>query len=553
MIDLRGRHKTTGLACALFVAGCLPGYAQAVQEPSKSSQEALLLYGDAANFQNNGAFELAAEEWEKFLKKFPEDHLAAQAQHHLGTCQLQLKRYDKAAAAFQTLIAKHPRFDSIQEAYLNLGWAQLKADRFADAGATLTTLIDNYPDHTLLPDGRLARAMCRRQGGEFAGALEDLDAYLATNPALNDRCDALYERGLTQVALKKFSEATATFSELLKADEQYPQADRVLYELAWATKSLEGAAAQSTAMAHFARLAASYPDSPLAAEANFHVGEMHYQKQEFAEAAQAFAAAKPQAKSDELREKTLYKLGWCQFRQKAYDAARASFDELAQKQPPGPLRADAAFMKAECLFRAEKYTEALPAYQEAQAAPPRAPATRSLALLHGGQAAVQVQKWDAALQLLQQIPRQFPDSPLLPEAYYELGAARQGLGQVDEALQAYEEAARLSRAAVGARARFMIGEIYFERKDHPAAIRQFLRVILGYGGEQAVDEVKPWQAKAGFEAGRCAEVQIPQAQPGERSRLLAEAKKHYQYVVDRHPQDELSPKAQQRLAVLSKL
>src|SRR4051812_25661366 len=65
-----------------------------------SSSEAVLAYRDAANFQNNGAFDIAAEEWQNFLKRFPNDPLAAKAQHYLGVCQLQLKQHEAAAASF---------------------------------------------------------------------------------------------------------------------------------------------------------------------------------------------------------------------------------------------------------------------------------------------------------------------------------------------------------------------------------------------------------------------------------------------------------------------
>jgi hypothetical protein len=60
---------------------------------ANSSPEALNTYTDAANFQNNSAFDLAAEEWARFLERFADDPLASKAQHYLGVCQLQLKYY----------------------------------------------------------------------------------------------------------------------------------------------------------------------------------------------------------------------------------------------------------------------------------------------------------------------------------------------------------------------------------------------------------------------------------------------------------------------------
>ena len=100
---------------------------------AKSSPEALQIYSDAANFQNNGAFDLAVEEWSKFVEQFPDDPLAAKAQHYLGVCQNQLKKFDKAIEAWEKVIADHPKFELRQDAYLNLGSGQFALAQGGDA------------------------------------------------------------------------------------------------------------------------------------------------------------------------------------------------------------------------------------------------------------------------------------------------------------------------------------------------------------------------------------------------------------------------------------
>ena len=71
------------LGCVWLLATCgLSVLAQekgdAKKAEAKSPPEALNLFADAASFQNNGAFELAVDEWEKFLKQFPNDPLVNQ-------------------------------------------------------------------------------------------------------------------------------------------------------------------------------------------------------------------------------------------------------------------------------------------------------------------------------------------------------------------------------------------------------------------------------------------------------------------------------------------
>jgi len=176
-----------------------------------------------------------------------------------------------------------------------------------------------------------------------------------------------------------------------------------------------------------------------------------------------------------------------------------------------------------------------------------------LLLLHGGQSAAQLEDWPQASEFLEAVPDKYPMSPLLAEVLFERGRVRQNLDRLDPALEDFNRAATLSRTAVGARSRFMIGEIEFQKKQYEAAITTFRKVMYGYGGEKAMDEIKPWQAVSGFEAGRCAETQIRAANAQARPGLIADAKKFYTFVAEKHPASEYAPKAKERLAELGRL
>ena len=99
------------------------GFAQD-NDADESTPEALNVYSDAANFQNNGEYALGAEEWEKFLKLYPKDPLAKKARHYCGVCYLQLKAFDKAASHFEVVLKDDPKFELAEDAYLNLGWCR---------------------------------------------------------------------------------------------------------------------------------------------------------------------------------------------------------------------------------------------------------------------------------------------------------------------------------------------------------------------------------------------------------------------------------------------
>ncbi|MGI8981344.1 MAG: tetratricopeptide repeat protein [Pirellulaceae bacterium] len=514
----------------------------------RQTDEALLLVARAQKKLNKPEAKATIA---KLIADFPSSSLLDQAHYRLGEFAYGADDFKTALEEYEVVITKTPDSAFAPYALYGKAWSQLKTKQFAPAAEAFTALLTKYPQHQLVTDSYLGRAMSRRQAGQLPGAIEDLDAYLKSNPDAEKKSDALYEKGLALVALKKHPEALTTFDTLLKDNAKYAGADKVLYEAGWAVKSQEK---HAEAVPYFARLAKEHPASPLAAEALFHVGEDQYDKKAYAEAAASYAACAGKNPAGDLGEKSLYKLGWAHFQQKQYAEAQKQFETQTASYAQGPLAGDAVFMKAECLFRQEKYKDALPAYETATKVKASAPAMEVLTLLHGGQSAGQVKEWEKGIEMLSQVIKKFPESPLVPEATYELAWARQNTGKVDEALKDYETVATKSRDQVGARARFMMGEVYFEKKQHAEAVREFQRAMFGYGGETAAAETKNWQAKSGFEAGRCTEVRIgAEKDATAKTKLIADAKRFYTFLVEKHPTHELAAEAMKRLDVLAKL
>src|SRR6188474_3501370 len=83
----------------------------------QSSDAAILQYRAAVAFHNKQQYDFAVDEWKRFLEKFPDDPLAAKAQHYAGVCYLQLKKPEEAIAAFERLTSKFPAFDLLDQAY----------------------------------------------------------------------------------------------------------------------------------------------------------------------------------------------------------------------------------------------------------------------------------------------------------------------------------------------------------------------------------------------------------------------------------------------------
>jgi len=490
----------------------------------KQADETLLALSVA--LQQSGDIPGARGRLEQFAKQYPKSRALDRAHFRLGELAYAMGDWPAAAREYKLTVDSFPQSSVAPQAAYGLAWTELSQQNFAGATKALDGLIAG--GGPLAGKARYARGFARQQQKEYAAAIEDMQAFLKASPEKPEKSEAQYILAVCQAAIGKPAEAESTLRALLQDDSTYPGADKAHYELAWALDSQDKKPAAAEV---FTRLAREHADSPFAAEASYYVGELEYRDQKFAEAAKAYHDAMQKAGKTELGEKAAHKLGWAYYRQGEFDNARKTFDYQRSQFPQSPLVGDADFMMAESLFKLGKYKEALATYQQVKN--PAGKDFAVLALLHAGQAAGQLKEWDRSLQLLERAAKDFPDSEYLPEILYEEGWAKQAQGKLDDATGLYESVTTKSDAEIAARARFMIGEICFEKKDHAGAVKHFFKTAFGYGYPR-------WQAAAHYEAGRCFEV----------LNKIDQARKSYQEVVDKHPTSEQAEPARKRLAAI---
>jgi len=437
--------------------------------------------------------------------------------------------YQGAAAAHQKVVDGWPQSPLVPYALHELGCAKMDLGDNAAAEQVFTVLLEKHPEHELARTGRLSRGMARRRLQKYAPAIEDLQAFLAANPAPPEKSNARYLVGLCQMGLQQHGPAVATFQALLQDDPQYANADDALYQLAWALK-LSGK--EADAAKSFQQLATTHLQSARTPEAYFHVGEHLYATKDYKEAAVAYYKAMQKAGKSEMDEKAAHKLAWAYYHQDQFNDARKTFRYQLTRYPEGTLAADAAFMEAECAFKQGQFEEALAAFEQVKELANED--FEMLRLLHAAQAAAQLEQWGKSLQWLKQFTDRFPNSPYAAEAFCEQGWAHQNLEELDEAIKLYEKAIGTSDGEMAARSQFLIGEIQFQLKDHKAAIKSYFKVMYGYS-------YPTWQAEATFEAARCFEVL---ERPDQAVKLYGE-------LIEKYPASPRVPLARQKLEELT--
>lgn len=493
---------------------------------------------------------------ERLLKEFPDSKLRTQAELRLGQISASIEDYPSALLWYDRVLTESVDPAVTDFVRYDKAFVLIQMDRFPEALAILQSVTNSTKNTSLLAECVIAKAICLRRTKKAAEAIAILEPLSTRELPSSAQSKILYELGLAYSDRKQNDRAILVLTDLVEKFPQYPLLERACFELAWAHKSGGNVAQAKT---WFQRIIDEYPDSSLAAEAYFHVGQTEFENSRYESAIKAYTVAATKNADPKIMEQSLYKLGLSQFQQRDYLNASTQFQKQIKSFPNGPLSIDARLMLAECSFKLEQFATAWPQYEQARKSLEVLPddsiisdQVRTLIYLHGAQTARELKKWNDVDRWVSRLLEELPESNYRMVAIYEQAFARQNLKRVDSAIELYEEVAETERNALGIRARFMIGEAYFADRNFAKAVAEFQKAMYGFGGPQASEDVKSWQARSAFEAGRCSELFIEDLTGERRRKAIDNAVKFYEYIVENHPNHEMAQQAQHRIEDLKR-
>jgi tol-pal system protein YbgF len=112
--------------------------------PSSPTETYLQAFSDYAS----GRYAQAVLGFESFLRHFPDNDYAANAQYWLGECFLAQQLHPRAAEAFQKTFSRYPQGAKTPDALLKLANTYQQMNQPDQATAALRTLRQHYPDST---------------------------------------------------------------------------------------------------------------------------------------------------------------------------------------------------------------------------------------------------------------------------------------------------------------------------------------------------------------------------------------------------------------------
>ncbi len=464
----------------------------------------------AHSYQALNELDQAAAQLQRLVKIQPASRLLARALYDLGELAHQRNQLDQAIQWFKQVAEPYSNSEYGGPAIHALAAIYYKQQQFGQARDWAGRLIDGSHSDELKRRGRYLRGMAFHREKLFSKAIEDLTVYQQQPLDAAEAANATNLLVNCFIAEHQYPAAQAQLNALLAANPDDPNAEQGFYELAHAWRTTEGKSAE--AIAAFRWIAEHRPNSLLVAECWFRIAQAQTEQASQAtseEQTVAYKAAETAINKGlekqpvgVLRENMLYLLGDLQFRQQRFTDAANTLQTQIDEFKTGKYAGPATFMVAQARFQLQQFDAAMPLFVRIgeiafpDTADEQIQAYRSQALYRAGECAAKLNRWADSQASFQKLIEQFPKFPQSADAQYGIAYALQQQGQLDSAVELYNQITQATETETAAKARFMIGEIKFGQKQYGDAIENFLTVTVGYPYES-------WQALARFETARC--------------------------------------------------
>jgi tol-pal system protein YbgF len=131
-------------------------------EPIKQPPDKDAMFAAAKGKAEAGQYNDARTELRAFVKQYPKDDRADDAQYLLADTYVKERQWEKAIAEFQKLLETYPDADHTDDGFMGAGLAAIQLKWCVDAGAYLGELVRRFPKSPLVKDAKAKLAWLKK-------------------------------------------------------------------------------------------------------------------------------------------------------------------------------------------------------------------------------------------------------------------------------------------------------------------------------------------------------------------------------------------------------
>jgi TolA-binding protein len=494
----------------------LPGHAQ---QNGNKEDPALDLYYSANGLYNRRLYELAIEEYKKFLSKYKNHEKSTDARlgyalslytvgkkeeaipelrklaldnrvnrlapvHNiLGHCLLSKQDYPEAEKAFGWSIQNRPEKPVREDALTGVCEALYRQKKWEELGRAAKQLGQLAPDSTNLARVSYQGALGLFELKDFDGALQllgPLTRNLEKNPLAQH---TIYLAAECYREKEDYDRASSAYSDAINKHEG-PFAEQALYRLGFVRfldKDFKGASR------HLSEFQKKHPGSDMLPQASLYLGRALYETKEYSQARSEFQKL---TSNQELLSEATFWIGRTYYSEGNQEQVEQTLSANLSAHLSSPLYPDILFDLSTALLKLEKYKEAGPMFQRSyKAAPEGSHAADSLWLqsfcLH------QSKDYKASDEACQQFLSRHVGHSSVADASFLHAENLFFLGENEPSVRAYRDfLQRNAQHGQAPVATFRIAQCQYQSKDYAEVLRTLQPLLAnGQGKNPALEQL----------------------------------------------------------------
>ena len=500
LINFFKREKIQGssLYCLAFLFFFL--FTASAQEISPASFPSVAEeqdYAFAQGLYSDSLFQLAGQQFENFVQKYPKSIKRQDAEFLSGECLFQSAQFQNASIRYSAFIQNNPNSKYIPEVYLRLGQSFINLKKNSDAIIKLKIVLDKYGESEFAGEAAYWIGEASLRNDDTQNALKYYTLSYENYPKTLLRDYAVYSIAWTYQKRTEYSKAAEWYDKLIT---EFPQSTLIPGAHVRIGECFYYAKNYKQAIDVLIKSRSDINDEEELANADYLISEAFYKIGDFAEAQKLYEKFLLNHPKSTLAPEVTYNLAWSLFNQKNYLKAIETFDKLTNRS--NELGHAALYRRGTAEHLAGQNETALKTFDEVVKREPQGEWSDN-ALFDAGMIFFEDSNSGKAKEYFQRLTVEFPKSDVLPEAYKMLGDCLLIEGNFKEAQVWFNKALAVSVAPfdVKVESDFQYAFCSFKLKNYKDAAAKFAEFVSQYPKHPKAGEAKFYQAEAEYRLG----------------------------------------------------
>lgn len=454
-------------------------------------------YAFAHGLYKDGLFPIAEEQFDKFIKKYPQSVRIQDAQFLRADCLFQQEQFSAAAREFSIFVSQYPTSILSDNARFRLGDTFSKLKRNRDAIESYKSILDHPKNSSVAGEAAYWIGEIYLKEGDLTNALKyyllsyegfagnKLQDYAAYSAAWANQKKGDYAKAAEwyRLVIEKFPQSLLVSSSRVKIGECYyytKDYPRAIEELTTAKASIDSAA--------------------LRGEADYLIGESHYNLGQYEKARKQYESFLKEHPQHHLTKEVQYALGWTLFKERQFVPAAEVFGRIASAEDQ--LGQAAQYRKGVAEKLAGNRESALQTFSKLPSWDPRGEYADN-ALYDAGTILFEDKKTNEAKDYFGRIVAGFGGSDVIADAYMMLGECYVVNATYDSARSCYEKALSFNELSFETRVNsaYQLAWCAFKMLKYKDASADFSKFIASYPDHPKSAEALYWLSESEYQGG----------------------------------------------------